>query len=123
MHESSEDYLEAIMMLREQKGFVRSVDVAAALSVTKPSVSHAMKQLRESGHITMDTDNYILLTVTGEAVARKVYHRHKELTRFLTSLGVTEAVAREDACKIEHDLSEESFQAICKYTEEKPASP
>lgn len=118
IHESAEDYLEMIMMLREQKGYVRSVDIAAALSVTKPSVSYAMKQLRESGYITMDEENYIFLTITGEAVARRIYHRHRVLTRFLISLGVDDKTAREDACKIEHDLSEDSFSAICKMMEE-----
>lgn len=117
IHESAEDYLEMIMMLREEKGYVRSVDIASALSVTKPSVSHAMKQLRESGHITMDKDNFILLTVTGEAIARRIYHRHRMLTEFLVSLGVQEAVARDDACKVEHDLSDESFDAICRIVE------
>ncbi len=119
LHESSENYLEMIMMLREQKGYVRSVDIAAALSVTKPSVSHAMKQLRESGYITMDDENYILLTVSGEAAARRIYHRHRTLTSFLCALGVSEDVAREDACKMEHDLSEESFHAICRFLEER----
>lgn len=118
IHESAEDYLEMIMMLREQKGYVRSVDIATALSVTKPSVSHAMKQLRESGYITMDEDNYIFLTVSGESIARRIYHRHRTLTQFLVSLGVDEAVAKEDACKVEHDLSEESFTAICQHMEE-----
>ena len=115
LRESAEDYLETIMTIREQKGFVRSVDVAAALSVTKPSVSYAMKQLRESGHITMDGENFILLTVSGEAAARRVCHRHRTLTRFLCSLGVAEDIARADACKIEHCLSEESFGAVCRF--------
>ncbi len=118
IHESAEDYLERIMMLREQKGYVRSVDIAAALSVTKPSVSVAMKHLRENGYITMDDENYIFLTVPGEAIARKVYHRHRVLTSFLESFGVSEAVARQDACKIEHDISQESFQAICAHLKE-----
>lgn len=120
LHESSENYLEMIMMLREEKGYVRSVDIAAALSVTKASVSHAMKQLRENGYITMDDDNFILLTVSGESAARRVYNRHRVLTRFLVSLGVTEDIAREDACKMEHDVSEESFSAICKWMENQP---
>lgn len=122
IYESAEDYLERIMMLREQKGYVRSVDIASSLSVTKPSVSHAMKQLRESGYITMDEDNYIFLTVTGEGIARRIYHRHRMITLFLTSLGVTEETARADACKLEHDLSDESFAAICrKLGEDSPA--
>lgn len=120
LHESSENYLEMIMMLREEKGYVRSVDIAAALSVTKASVSHAMKQLRENGYITMDDDNFILLTVSGEAAARRVFNRHRVLTRVLVSLGVAEDTAREDACKMEHDLSEESFSAICKWMNNQP---
>ncbi len=123
IHESSEDYLEMIMMLREQKGYVRSVDIAAALSVTKPSVSHAMKQLRENGYITMDEENYILLTVAGEAVARRIYQRHRTLMEFLMSLGVAEKIAYEDACKIEHDLSEESFEALCHHIEQGNPKP
>ena len=117
IHESAEDYLEMIMMLREQKGYVRSVDIATALSVTKPSVSHAMKLLRENGYITMDKENYILLTVSGETIARKIYKRHRTLTRFLVVLGVDEKIAYEDACRIEHDLSEESIRAIAKHLE------
>lgn len=120
IHESAEDYLERIMMLREEKGFVRSVDIAASLGVTKPSVSFAMKHLRENKYITMDEENYIFLTVSGETVARRIYCRHRVLTRFLLSLGVSEATAREDACKIEHDLSDESFAAICKEMGEQP---
>ena len=117
IHESAEDYLEMIIMLREEKGYVRSVDIAAALSVTKPSVSYAMKQLRENGYITMDKDNFIFLTVAGENIARSVYKRHRTLTRFLNLLGVDEKIAYEDACRIEHDLSEESFQAIAAHVE------
>ena len=121
IQESAEDYLEMIMMLREQKGYVRSVDIATALSVTKPSVSHAMKQLRENGYITMDKENYILLTVSGENIARKVYKRHHALARFLVLLGVEETVAYEDACRVEHDLSEESFQAILAHMAQMPS--
>ena len=101
-------------MLREEKGYARSTDIAARLDVTKPSVSIAMKKLRENGYITMDQDSLISLTDTGYAIARRIYDRHKALTRFLISLGVDEKIAREDACKIEHDLSEESFAAICE---------
>lgn len=112
IHESAEDYLEAILRLREQKGFVRSVDIAALLGVTKPSVSFAMKKLRENGYITMAEDNLITLTETGAEIALRVYHRHKTLVTFLTSIGVSEETAREDACKIEHDISEETFEAL-----------
>ena len=112
IHESAEDYLERILMLLEQKGYVRSVDIAAGLNVSKPSVSVAMKKLRENGYITMSSDSMISLTDKGYAIARKIYDRHRVLTRYLIQLGVPEEIAREDACKIEHDLSDESFAAI-----------
>ena len=112
IHESAEDYLEAILMLQEQKGYARSVDVAGLLGVTKPSVSFAMKKLRENGYITMDEDNLLALTASGEAIARRILDRHNTLSSFLVSLGVDETIAREDACKMEHDLSEASYEAI-----------
>lgn len=115
IRKSAQDYLEMILMIREQKGYVRSVDVAQALGVTKPSVSIAMKKLRESGYITFDKDNYILLSVSGEKVARHMYERHKTLTGLLMRLGVSEETAKEDACKIEHDISDETFEAIRRY--------
>ena len=101
-------------MLREEKGMARSVDVAEKLGVSKPSVSVAMKKLRENGYIRMSTDNLISLTDKGYAIARKIYDRHQALTKYLIQIGVPEEIAREDACKIEHDLSEESFAAICE---------
>ena len=113
IHESAEDYLEQILMLLEKKGHARSTDIAIGLNVTKPSVSFAMKNLRENGYIKMSTDNMISLTDKGYAIARKIYDRHQALTKYLVQLGVPEDIAREDACKIEHDLSEESFNAIC----------
>lgn len=112
IHESAEDYLETIMMLQEEKGYVRSVDIAAHLNVTKPSVSFAMKRLRENGYISMDEENLITLTEQGEAIAHRIYQRHQVLTTFLTQIGVDPATAREDACKIEHDISEKTFEAI-----------
>lgn len=118
IYQSAEDYLEMILMLREQKGAVRSVDIAAGLSVSKPSVSVAMKHLREDGYILMDRDNLITLTEKGMEVASRVYRRHKTLTRFLMQLGVDEETAREDACKIEHDLSPQTFEAILRQVEE-----
>ena len=118
IYQSAEDYLEMILMLREQKGAVRSVDIAAGLSVSKPSVSVAMKRLREDGYILMDRDNLITLTEKGMEVASRVYRRHKTLTRFLMQLGVDEETAREDACKIEHDLSPQTFEAILRQVEE-----
>ena len=112
IYESGEDYLEQILMLLEQKGHARSTDIAAGLGVSKPSVSVAMKKLRENGYITMSSEGMISLTDKGYAIARKIYDRHQALTKYLVQLGVPEEIAREDACKIEHDLSEESFEAI-----------
>ena len=112
IRESSEDYLEQILMLLEQKGHARSTDIAIGLNVTRPSVSVAMKKLRENKYITMAEDGLISLTDKGYAIARRIYDRHKTLTRYLVQLGVPEEIAREDACKIEHDLSEESYAAI-----------
>ena len=114
IHRSAEDYLEMILMLSEEKECVRSVDVAAGLSVTKPSVSVAMKQLRENGYIRMDENNYITLTDAGAQIARKIYDRHKAITRFLMQIGVNEIDAREDACRIEHDISAATFEAILR---------
>ena len=113
IYESAEDYLEQILMLLEQKGYARSVDIAVGLDVSKPSVSVAMKKLRENGYIRMGADGMISLTDKGYAIARKIYDRHRMLTAYLIQIGVPEAIAREDACKIEHDLSEESYAAIC----------
>ena len=119
IHESAEDYLEAILRLKEAKGYARSVDISLLLGVTKPSVSVAMKRLRENGYLTMDADNLITLTPAGMEIARSIYDRHKTLSSFLESLGVDSDVAREDACKIEHDISEESFTAIRKLMQER----
>lgn len=112
IHESAEDYLEAILMLKNEKGYARSVDIAARLGVTKPSVSFAMKRLRENGYILMNEENLITLTATGEEIARRMFERHTILSRFLMQLGVSEANAFEDACKIEHDICQETFEAI-----------
>ena len=112
IHESAEDYLEAILILRERQGMVRSIDVVHHLEVTKPSVSVAMKRFRENGYIEMDRDGYITLLPPGEEIAQRIYGRHKLLTRFLVSLGVSEESAAADACKMEHDLSDESFEKI-----------
>lgn len=118
IYKSAEDYLETILMLQKEKGFARSVDIAAHLSVSKPSVSIAMKKLRENGYILMNEENLITLTTAGEEIAQRMYERHTVLTRMLVLLGVSETMAREDACKIEHDLSDESFAAIRRYIEQ-----
>ena len=113
IHESAEDYLEQILMLLEKKGRARSIDIAAGRNVSKPSVSIAMKKLRENGYIIMSSDNLISLTDKGYTIARKMYDRHQALTKYLVQLGVPEEIARGDACRIEHVLSDESFAAIC----------
>ncbi len=115
IQKASEDYLEAMLMMKEKHGYIRSIDVAAHLNVTKPSVSYATKRLRESGYITMDKDGLITLTDKGMAVAASMLDRHKSLTKFLMMLGVDKETAETDACKLEHDLSEESFEAICDH--------
>jgi len=109
---SSEDYLEMMLMLKEKKGYIRSVDIAAELGVTKPSVSYATKRLRENGYIAMNADGLIELTDAGMTIAKKIYRRHKVIASFLMSIGVEEKVAYEDACKIEHDISPRTFQAL-----------
>ncbi|WP_297196164.1 metal-dependent transcriptional regulator [uncultured Flavonifractor sp.] len=112
IYESSENYLEAILSLREQHGMVRSIDIANQLHFSKPSVSVAMKKLRESGYIEMDKDGLISLLPAGEEIARRIYERHQLLTQFFIRLGVSPEVAAADACKVEHDLSDETFQKI-----------
>nr|WP_317325851.1 metal-dependent transcriptional regulator [uncultured Flavonifractor sp.] len=112
IYESAENYLEAILSLRERNGSVRSIDIANELHFSKPSVSVAMKKLRESGYIEMDKDGLISLLPAGEEIARRIYERHQLLTQVFTALGVSPQVAAADACKVEHDLSEETFQKI-----------
>ena len=112
IHESAEDYLECILMLRERQGMVRSIDIVRELELSKPSVSVAMKRLRESGYLEMDDDGFISLLPPGEAVAQRIYGRHKLLTEFLIRLGVSPETAAADACKIEHDLSDETFERL-----------
>lgn len=114
IHESAEDYLEMILMLQEKKGYARSIDIANELEVTKPSVSFAMKRLRENGYVTMDKGNYISLTDKGREIADRMYERHKAITAFLMQIGVNEKTAQADACKIEHDISGETFAAILR---------
>ena len=112
IYESAENYLEAILSLHERHGLVRSIDIANELHFSKPSVSVAMKKLRESGYIEMDKDGFISLLPSGEEIARRIYERHKLLTQFFIRLGVDPEVAAADACKVEHDLSEETFQKM-----------
>mgnify|MGYP002512609702 CR=1 FL=1 len=112
IHESAEDYLETILILKERIGQVRSIDIATEMNYSKPSISVAMKKLRENGYIEVDKEGFITLTDSGYKIASNIYDRHKLLTRFFISLGVDAKVAAVDACKIEHDLSEETFQKI-----------
>lgn len=112
VHESGEMYLEAILVLSQRSSFVRSVDVGEYLGYSKPSVSRAMGLLRQGALITMDPDGGLKLTEAGRAIAEKIYERHQVLTRVLMDLGVPEETAAEDACKIEHDISDVSFAAI-----------
>ena len=118
IHESAEDYLEAILILRERQGTVRSIDVVHQLALTKPSVSVAMKRFRENGYIQMDADGSITLLPPGEEIAQRIYDRHKLLTRLLMGLGVSEDTAAADACKIEHDLSDETFEKLKAHARE-----
>ncbi len=115
--ESKENYLETILILRNRQGNVRSVDIAAEMDFTKPSVSVAMKNLRNEGCIEVDKNGYITLTEKGLEIAEKVYERHLLFTDWLTSLGIPKETAEEDACRMEHCLSAESFAAIKGYIE------
>ena len=116
IHESAEDYLERILMLRLKNGMVRSIDIVRDMDYSKPSVSVAMKRLRESGYIEMDVDGYITLLPAGEAIAARIYERHQILTQFFVQLGVSLENAVADACKIEHDISDESYEKIKSVT-------
>lgn len=115
--ESSEDYLETILILKNRLGLVRSIDIVNDMEFSKPSVSVAMKNLREKGLITMDADGYITLTAAGAEIAGRVYERHTVLTQALIALGVSEATARQDACRVEHDISDETFERIKAHLE------
>lgn len=112
IHESAENYLEAILMIQLEKGTVRSIDVAHQLSFSKPSVSRAVSLLRENGYIVMDRDGLLELTPTGRKIAETIYERHILLSNWLTSLGVPSHIAVEDACKMEHDISPITFQKL-----------
>lgn len=112
IQESAENYLETILVLQQKNPAVRSIDIVNELGFTKPSVSVAMKNLRENGYILMDGDGYITLTEKGLSIAESVYERHRLLTDCLTALGVNPKTASDDACRIEHVISEESFDRI-----------
>ncbi len=111
---SAEDYLETILLLSRKTGVVRSIDIVEEMGFSKPSVSVAMKKLRQNDLIDMDADGFIRLTAKGQEAARQVYERHSTLYDWLVSIGVNQTVAAADACRMEHILSEETFQAIKK---------
>jgi Mn-dependent DtxR family transcriptional regulator len=117
--ESAENYLETILVLKNKKGSVRSIDVAHELMVSKPSVSVAMKNFREEGYITVDADGNLSLTEKGLMIAERVYERHQIITEALMSIGVDEITAKEDACKIEHDISEKTFEKLKAFIKNK----
>ena len=115
IHASAEDYLESILILQERHGQVRSIDIVNMLGYSKPSVSVAMKKLRESGYISMATDGLITLNESGLEIVKKVYGRHKAITKLFILLGVDPEQAAEDACKVEHDLSNETYDRIREF--------
>lgn len=112
LYESGENYLETILILKEKLGYVRSIDIARELGVSKPSVSRAVGLLKSGGYITTDNNGTLLLTDAGIEVANKIYERHKIIEKHLVSIGVSQETAANDACKIEHVISEESFKKI-----------
>lgn len=116
---AAEDYLEAMLMMQQKHGYIRSIDIAEQLGVTKPSVTYTTKRLRENGYIEMDRDGLITLTDRGMAIAAKMLDRHHTLTKFLIALGVDAKTAEEDACKIEHDISQQTYEAICEHAMKK----
>ncbi len=117
IHESAEDYLEKILVLRTRKGQVRSIDIVNEMNFSKPSISIAMKKLRESGYVEMDNVGLITLTPKGEEIAQRIYSRHRLLRKVLVAIGVGEKAAEEQACKIEHDIDDETYDRINDFYE------
>ena len=117
--ESAENYLESILMIKKEKGFARSIDVANDLGFSKPSVSVAMKNFREEGYIVIDDEGHISLTEKGLEIAERVYERHQVIANALILIGVDEKTAYEDSCKIEHDISEQTFEKLKEYMKKK----
>ncbi len=115
IYESAEDYLEAILMIQDRKGVVHSIDIAEELNFSKASVSIAMKKFRENGYISMEKNGEITLLEPGREIAERIYERHRILTSLFEKLGVSKEIAAKDACKVEHDLSPETFDALKKY--------
>ena len=120
IHKSAEDYLETILKLQLQQGQVRSIDIVGELHYSKPSVSVAMKKLRESGHVIMDENGLLTLTEQGERIARRILDRHRVLSRMLEIMGVDEETAAAEACEIEHCISDSTFDKIRDYFEQLP---
>ena len=118
IQESMENYLETIYVLEQQTGFVRSVDVATELGFSKPSISNAMKKLKAEGYVQIEEKGRIVLTEEGRKIAEHTYEKHCVISHWLMHIGVSRETAMEDACKVEHDLSEETFQAIKKFLAE-----
>ena len=118
IHESAEDYLESILVLKERLGMVRSIDIVNELGYSKPSVSIAMKKLRENGYINMAPDGSITLNDSGFEIASRIYGRHKTITKLISILGVSPEIAAEDACKVEHDLNDETFARISEFVQQ-----
>ncbi len=117
LHESGEMYLETIYVLTQEKPSVRAIDVGEHMGFSKPSVSRALGLLKKDGYVTVDTSGYLALTETGLEVAQKIYQRHTMLTQFLTAIGVDREIAAEDACKIEHAISDATFVAMKRYVD------
>ncbi len=116
--QSMEDYLEAILIIQKQKGMVRSVDLARHMGYSKPSICHAVSVLKKGNYLIMDSEGYLHLTDSGKEIAEKVYEKHLFLTDMLVSAGVSKEVAERDACKMEHDISDESFGKLKKTFEQ-----
>ena len=116
-HESAEDYLENILILRERNGNVRSIDIVNEMNYSKPSISIAMKKLRTEGYVEMDLNGYITLTKSGEEIAQRIYSRHRLLEKVLVAIGVEQETASEEACRIEHDINDDTYDKINSFYE------
>ena len=117
LHESGEMYLETILLLSKKKNDVRSIDIVEFMGFSKPSVSRAVGKLKADRYIIVDNDGYIALTESGRKIAESIYQKHTKLTEFFIAIGVDVETAEKDACKIEHVISDETFEAIVRYTE------
>ena len=116
-HESAEDYLETILILRERKGNVRSIDIVNEMNYSKPSISIAMKKLKSEGKVEMDLNGYITLTPLGEEIAKRTYKRHQRLEKVLVAIGIDEETAAEEACRIEHVIDDNTYDKINEFYE------